>query len=149
MATGNDFRAIEAGGHSYAVRDGRYKSLTHIEINDSHFTYSLRIPLSLGVVGGLTNVHPLVKLSLSILGKPSAKELMEIVAAVGLANNFSAIRALITSGIQRGHMKLHLNNIINSLTSNEFERGEAQVYFKNKAVSFNAVSSFVNALRNK
>ena len=117
LATGNDFRAVEACGHVYASRNGTYSSLTDISIENGRFKYTLEVPLSLGTVGGLTNLHPLVQLSLEMLGNPNAKQLMMIAAAVGLANNFSAIRSLVTVGIQKGHMKMHLLNILENLPS--------------------------------
>ncbi|GAL68700.1 hydroxymethylglutaryl-CoA reductase [Jejuia pallidilutea] len=113
LATGNDFRAIEAGVHAYAARNGKYSSLSHAEIKDGIFTFWMEIPLALGTVGGLTGLHPLVKLALEMLGKPSAKALMQIVAVAGLAQNFAALRSLTTTGIQQGHMKMHLMNILN------------------------------------
>jgi len=91
IATGNDFRAIEAAGHTYAARKGKYKSLTRVELKDGRFKYELSLPLAMGTVGGLTSLHPLAKHSLEMLGKPSAKELMMITASVGLANNSSGI----------------------------------------------------------
>jgi hydroxymethylglutaryl-CoA reductase len=147
LATGNDYRAIEAGGHSYAVKDGQYKSLTSLEIDNDNFTYTLRIPLAIGTVGGLTSIHPLAKLSLEIMGNPDAEKLMQISAAAGLANNFSAIRALITTGIQKGHMKLHLNNILNFMKASEIETKQAVHYFTERTVSYAAVQSFVDDMR--
>ena len=111
LATGNDFRAVEAGIHAYASRNGSYSSLSHAKIEDGIFSFWLEIPLALGTVGGLTSLHPMVKLSSEMLEKPSAKELMEVVAVAGLAQNFAALRSLTTTGIQEGHMKMHLNNI--------------------------------------
>ncbi|MGM0497763.1 MAG: hydroxymethylglutaryl-CoA reductase [Bacteroidota bacterium] len=96
MATGNDFRAAEAGAHAYSVTKGRHISLTDCQITDESFTFWIKIPLSLGTIGEITKLHPLVPKSLDILGQPDAKELMKIVAAVGLASNFSAIASLIT-----------------------------------------------------
>jgi hydroxymethylglutaryl-CoA reductase len=101
LATGNDFRAVEAGVHAYASKDGKYTSLSHAKIENGIFTFWLDVPLALGTVGGLTNLHPLVKFSLEMLGNPSATELMEIVAVAGLAQNFAALRSLTTSGIQQ------------------------------------------------
>ena len=118
LATGNDFRAVEAGIHAYAARTGKYSSLSHAKIEDGIFTFWLEIPLALGTIGGLTSLHPLVKLSLEMLEKPSAKELMQYVAVAGLAQNFAALRSLTTTGIQEGHMKMHLNNIINQFVAN-------------------------------
>ena len=144
LATGNDFRAIEACGHTYAAKDGQYSSLSHCEIKDGHFHFWMDIPLALGTIGGLTNLHPLAKLSLDILGHPAAEELMQIVAATGLAQNFAALRSLITTGIQSGHMKMHLINILNHLGTKEVAKEAAIDYFKDKSVSFSAVRTFLN-----
>lgn len=139
LASGNDFRAVEACGHAYAARSGQYSPLTKIEINEKTFRYSLDVPLSLGVVGGLTNLHPLVRLALSLLGNPTAKELMSIAAAVGLANNFSAVKSLVTVGIQKGHMKMHLFNIMKQLEVPAKYKKAIVEYFKDKNVSVSAV----------
>ena len=114
IATGNDFRAVEAGVHAYASKNGSYTSLSDVNINNDVFTFSIELPISLGTVGGITNLHPLVKWSLNLLGNPSGKELMRIVAVAGLSQNFGALKSLITSGIQKGHMKMHLINILNT-----------------------------------
>jgi hydroxymethylglutaryl-CoA reductase len=143
IATGNDFRAIEAGTHAYAVSHGRTTSLTSCEIKDGRFTFRLKMPLALGTVGGLTHLHPLASRALEILGKPSARELMKITGAVGLASNFSAIRSLITSGIQKGHMKLHLENILMSLDVDDKMKEKIKAYFKDKEVSYSKVKAFV------
>ena len=147
LATGNDFRAVEAGIHAYASRNGQYSSLSHAKIENGIFTFWLEIPLALGTVGGLTSLHPLVKLCLAILEKPSAKELMEIVAVAGLAQNFAALRSLTTTGIQEGHMKMHLNNIINQFEANEEERYLIKTHFKKNTVSHSAVVEFIENLR--
>lgn len=144
LATGNDFRAIEACAHAFAARTGQYRSLSSVSLENDTFKFTLRIPLAVGTVGGLTSLHPLAKTSLAILGNPSAKELMSLIAATGLAQNFSAVKSLVTTGIQRGHMKLHLLNIMNSLnaTPDEIEKGKQ--YFTDKVVSFQAVRQFLN-----
>jgi len=147
LATGNDFRAVEAGIHAYASRNGKYSSLSHAKIENEIFTFWLEIPLALGTVGGLTSLHPLVKLSLEMLEKPSAKELMQFVAVAGLAQNFAALRSLTTTGIQEGHMKMHLNNIINQFEATDDERILIQKYFKKNTVSHSAVVSFIEGLR--
>lgn len=147
LATGNDFRAVEAGVHAYASRHGNYSSLSHATIENGIFTYWLEVPLALGTVGGLTTLHPLVKMSLEMLGKPSAQELMQIVAVAGLAQNFAALRSLTTTGIQQGHMKMHLNNIINQFETNEMERAMIQNHFKEHTVSHSAVVDFIENLR--
>ena len=147
LATGNDFRAIEAGVHAYASRDGQYSSLTHAEVRDGIFKFWIEIPLSLGTVGGLTSLHPLVKLALQMLGNPSAKELMQIVAVAGLAQNFAAVRSLVTTGIQKGHMKMHLINILNQLEASEAEKAHFVDYFKDKTVTHSAVVNAFTAYK--
>lgn len=147
LATGNDFRAIEAGAHAYASKDGTYSSLTHASLNDGVFRFWIEIPLALGTVGGLTKLHPLVKLSLKLLGDPSAKELMQIVAVAGLAQNFAALRSLTTTGIQEGHMKMHLMNILNQLEATKQEKSTLVEYFKTNAVSHSAVAEKLKKLR--
>lgn len=147
LATGNDFRAVEACGHAYAARSGQYRSLTEIDISSNIFRYSLTLPLSIGTVGGLTSLHPMAKLSLAILGNPSARELMQIASVIGLANNFGALKSLTTKGIQVGHMKMHLFNILNFFNATEAEKKSAVDYFKRRKVSYNAVQMFIEALR--
>ncbi|MDB9778101.1 hydroxymethylglutaryl-CoA reductase, degradative [Polaribacter sp.] len=141
LATGNDFRAVEAGAHAYASKEGTYKSLSHCKIADGIFKFWLDIPLALGTVGGLTGLHPMAKLSLEMLQKPSSNRLMEIVAAAGLAQNFAALRALTTKGIQHGHMKMHLQNILNQLGANAQEKEKITTYFDGKTVTHAAVVS--------
>ncbi|WP_288392602.1 hydroxymethylglutaryl-CoA reductase, degradative [uncultured Herbaspirillum sp.] len=112
VATGNDWRAVEAGAHAYACRHGRYTSLTHWEIAaDGDLVGTLEIPMPVGLVGGATKTHPAARAALKILGVQSAQELAEVAVAVGLAQNMAALRALATEGIQRGHMALHARNI--------------------------------------
>ncbi len=139
LATGNDFRAVEAGVHAYASKNGNYQSLTHCNIENNTFHFWIEIPLSLGTVGGLTSLHPLSKFSLELLGKPTAKELMKIVAVAGLAQNFAALRALTTTGIQKGHMKMHLTNILKQLNATPEEKTYLLEYFKDKTVTHSAV----------
>lgn len=147
LATGNDFRAVEAGVHAYASKHGQYSSLSHAKIENGIFSFWLEIPLALGTVGGLTSLHPLVKLSLEMLEKPSAKELMQIVAVAGLAQNFAALRSLTTTGIQEGHMKMHLNNILNQFEASDEERHLIKKHFKHHVVSHSAVVNFIENLR--
>ena len=149
IATGNDFRATEACAHAYAAKDGKYSSLTHCTIDNGIFRFWIDLPISVGVVGGLTNLHPLVKFSLALLGKPSAQELMSILAVSGLAQNFGALRSLTTTGIQKGHMKMHLFNILNQLGATEEEKNYFVNYFKDKTVSHHEVISEFNLLRKK
>ena len=147
LATGNDFRAVEAGVHAYAVKNGKYSSLTHAKIEDGIFTFWMEIPLALGTVGGLTGLHPLVKVALDILGKPSAKELMQIVAVAGLAQNFAALRSLTTTGIQEGHMKMHLMNILNQFQATNAEKELLVNHFKTNTVTHSAVVSKIEKIR--
>ncbi|WP_353078795.1 hydroxymethylglutaryl-CoA reductase, degradative [Flavobacterium sp.] len=147
LATGNDFRAVEAGVHAFASKNGSYTSLSHAKIENGIFTFWLEVPLALGTVGGLTNLHPLVKFSLEMLGNPSATELMEIVAVAGLAQNFAALRSLTTSGIQQGHMKMHLNNILNQHQATKEEKQLVIAHFENQTVAHNLVVNFLEALR--
>jgi len=149
IATGNDFRATEACAHAYASKDGKYSSLTHCTIDNGIFRFWIDLPISVGVVGGLTNLHPLVKFSLALLGKPSAQELMSILAVSGLAQNFGALRSLVTTGIQKGHMKMHLFNILNQLGATEAEKEHFVNYFKNRTVTHHEVITEFNNLRNK
>ena len=147
LATGNDFRAVEACGHAFAARDGQYRSLTSIKIENGIFKYTLLLPIALGTVGGLTHLHPLAKFTLELLGDPTAEDLMQISAVNGLANNFGALRSLTTKGIQKGHMKMHLLNILNTFAATEQEKDAAIEYFKTEKVSFNAVESFLKIVR--
>lgn len=147
IATGNDFRAVEACAHAYASKNGKYSSLTHCEVKDGIFRFWLDLPISLGTVGGLTSLHPLVKIALQILGNPNAERLMEITAVAGLAQNFAAIRSLVTTGIQKGHMKMHLLNILNQLEATEDEKNYFVNYFKDKTVSHHSVISEFCRLR--
>ena len=147
IATGNDFRAVEAAGHTYAARQGRYESLTTVTIHDGLFHFELEVPMALGTVGGLTSLHPLAKKSLELLGNPSAPELMTIAATMGLANNFAAVRSLTTKGIQAGHMKMHLNNILNQLQATEDEKRKAHDFFSNQTVSYAAVEKYLESIR--
>lgn len=149
IATGNDFRAVEAGVHAYAAKDGKYSSLSHCTIDNGIFRFWIDLPLALGTVGGLTALHPLAKLSLEMLQKPSAKELMQIIATAGLAQNFAALRALTTKGIQHGHMKMHLQNILNQLGANAEEKEIIANYFEGKTVSHAAVVSKFEEIKKK
>jgi len=112
MATGNDTRAVEAGAHAYAARNGRYTSLTKWEVTaEGHLAGVLELPMAVGLVGGATKVHPMARLALKMLGVTSAEQLAGIITAVGLAQNFAALRVLATTGVQKGHMALHAHNI--------------------------------------
>ena len=143
ISTGNDFRAVEAGVHAFASSKGKYKSLSDCTIIDNIFKISLRIPLSVGTVGGITDVHPMVKLSLKLLKSPTSDDLMNIICSVGLAQNFAALRSLVTSGIQKGHMKMHLLNILNQLNASTEQKKLALEHFKNNTISHTAVQNFL------
>jgi hydroxymethylglutaryl-CoA reductase len=112
IATGQDFRAVEAGAHAWAARGGRYTALaTWSRTSRNGIRGELELPLSVGIVGGVTKVHPVVKVALKVLGVQSASDLARVAAAAGLAQNFGALHALATEGIQRGHMSLHARNV--------------------------------------
>ncbi len=147
LATGNDFRAVEACGHTYAVSDGQYRGLSSCTMDNGQFKFFMDLPLALGTIGGLTNLHPLAKLSLKILQNPNATKLMEIVASVGLMQNFAALKSLVTTGIQQGHMRMHLSNILNQLQATEKEFAAAMEHFAHKLVSFSNVREYLNHLR--
>ena len=147
IATGNDFRAVEAGVHAYASKSGQYASLSHATLENNMFRFWVDLPLALGTVGGLTALHPMVKFALELLGKPSAKDLMQIVAVAGLAQNFAALRSLTTTGIQKGHMKMHLLNILNQLQANPAEKEQLITHFKTNSVSQSAVAEALKNLR--
>lgn len=149
LATGNDFRAVEACGHAYAARDGKYRSLSYARLAGNVFTFGIKVPLSLGTVGGITGLHPLAKYAVEIMGNPTSAELMQIASAVGLANNYSALKSLVTKGIQKGHMRMHLLNILNSLKATPKEKDAALIRFLEEGVSYSAVSEFINQLRKK
>jgi hydroxymethylglutaryl-CoA reductase len=147
IATGNDFRSVEAAGHAWAARDGKYRSLSESLIQDGRFIFRLSLPLAVGTVGGITGLHPLAKRSLEILGNPGAGELMGIIASGGLATNFAAVSSLVTRGIQSGHMRMHLSNMLNRLGADEKEKEAAISYFTGKSISFAALGRFVDVMR--
>jgi len=147
LATGNDWRATSASVHAYASRDGKYRGLTTVRLTDKTFAYELELPLAIGTVGGITGIHPMVKNSLAILKYPDAQKLMMIAASAGLASNFAAIASLITTGIQAGHMKMHLSNILNQLSANPLESEKTRCYFFDKSVSYAAVEEFIQKIR--
>jgi len=147
MATGNDYRAAEACGHAYAARKGTYSALSQARFDGKVFSLRLEVPMAVGTVGGLTSTHPLASAAFDILGKPTTEELMAIVGSAGLASNFSAVRALITEGIQQGHMKMHLGNILRQLQATAEERSRAKSHFTKQNISFREVSDFLGAIR--
>ena len=127
MATGNDFRAIEASGHAYASRTGKYRSLSRCELKTSSFYFGLGSAVGLGYRRGSYGLTSLARVVFGIVGKPRATTLMSIVASTGLAQNFAALRSLVTTGIQQGHMKMHLQNILSHLQASESQRELATV----------------------
>jgi hydroxymethylglutaryl-CoA reductase len=147
LATGNDFRAVEAAGHAYAAKDGQYRALSRVNLENDIFSLELEIPLALGTVGGLTKLHPLAAKTLQIMGEPDAQTLMKIAAAIGLANNFAAMASLVTTGIQQGHMKMHLHNILNSLNVKPEHYPRVEEYFSDKTISVSAVRQFISNLK--
>lgn len=148
LATGNDFRAVEAGVHAYAAQKGHYQSLSHAKIQDGQFIFWLELPLALGTVGGLTKLHPMVQVSMALLGHPDAPQLMRIIAVAGLAQNFAAVRSLVTTGIQKGHMKMHLLNLLNQAEATTTEKEKAAVHFRDHEISNRTVADYLDSLRN-
>jgi hydroxymethylglutaryl-CoA reductase len=147
LATGNDFRAVEAGVHAYAARDGQYRSLTRARVENDVFTFEADFPLALGTVGGLTSLHPLAKLSLQIMGRPDARELMGITAVCGLAQNFAALHSLVTTGIQSGHMKMHLTNMLEQIGATSSEKKVLRKEYADKTPSYSALKESLQNLR--
>jgi hydroxymethylglutaryl-CoA reductase len=149
IATGNDWRAIEAGAHAYAARSGRYTSLSHWGADGAgNLVGSLEMPMAVGIVGGATKVHPAAKVALKLMGVKTARDLAEISVAVGLAQNFAAIRALATEGIQRGHMALHARQvaIAAGATGDLIERVAAQLVAE-RSVRLDKAQEFVAQIK--
>ena len=144
ISTGNDFRAVEAGIHAFASRKGKYKSLSECTIIDNVFRISLKIPLSIGTIGGITDLHPMVKLSLKLLKNPTSNDLMNIICSVGLAQNYAAVKSLVTTGIQKGHMKMHLINILNKQKASKKQIKKAKEYFHDKDINSQSVADFLD-----
>lgn len=149
IASGNDFRAVAAGVHAYAASSGQYRSLSKAEIKDGMFHFSLTLPLAIGTVGGLTKLHPMVQWCHELMGFPNAEELMQIIAVAGLAQNFAAVKSLVTTGIQQGHMKMHLLNILNQFEATPAEKKAVVEHFKKHTVSHHAVVEVLEKLRSK
>ena len=154
IATGNDWRAIEAGVHSYAARNGRYTSLStwHIASGSSgqSLVGTLELPMAVGVVGGATRVHPAARAALKLLGVKTARELAEIMAAVGLAQNLAALRALASEGIQHGHMKLHARQVAMAAgAEGEMVDRVVQVMLREKVIRLDRAKEILNELRAK
>lgn len=149
IASGNDFRAVAAGVHAYAASSGQYRSLSKAKIKEGIFHFSLTLPLAIGTVGGLTKLHPMVQWCHELMGFPTANELMEIIAVAGLSQNFAALKSLVTTGIQQGHMKMHLLNILNQCNATPAEKEAVVEHFKKHTVSYHAVGEVLEKLRSK
>ena len=139
ISTGNDFRAVEAGIHAFASSKGKYKSLSECTIIDNIFKIKLKIPLSIGTIGGITDIHPMVKLSLKLLENPTSDKLMNIICSVGLAQNFAAVKSLVTSGIQKGHMKMHLINLLIKQNATKDQINKSEAYFKDRDINLSLI----------
>jgi hydroxymethylglutaryl-CoA reductase len=149
IATGNDWRAIEAGAHAYAARDGRYTSLSTWGMDvDGNLTGELEMPMAIGIVGGATNVHPAAKAALKLMGVKTASELAGIVASVGLAQNLAALRALATEGIQPGHMSLHARQVATAAgaTGNQIDEVASKMVSE-KSVRIDRAEEILKALK--
>ncbi len=152
LATGQDFRAVEAGAHTYAAtREGGYQSLTHYEkTSEGDLHGTIELPLAVGLVGGATRTHPVAQLCVKILGVKTATELAQVIASVGLAQNLAALRALSQEGIQTGHMKLHARNIAVAAGAEEKEVDQvAQKMIGEKRVRFDRAQEILAELRKK
>lgn len=148
-ATGNDTRAIESGAHSYASISGKYLPLTHYEKNsDGDLVGTIEIPMAVGLVGGATKVHPVARAAVKILGVKTARELGEVIASVGLAQNFAALKALATEGIQRGHMGLHARNVaVSAGAKGEMIEKVVEILVKEKKVRLDRAKEVLEELR--
>ena len=149
IATGNDFRAIEAGAHAYAARNGQYTSLTsYYEDKNGNLVGEIELPLAVGIVGGAGNIHPKARLCKKILGIKTAQELAEIVASLGLAQNFAAVFALSTVGIQKGHMSLHAKNIavMAGATGDQIDKVAEQIV-KEKKIKLDRAKEILEELK--
>ena len=144
ISTGNDFRAVEAGIHAFASSEGMYKSLSECTIINNIFKIKLKIPLSIGTIGGITDIHPMVKLSLKLLDNPTSDKLMNIICSVGLAQNFAAVKSLVTSGIQKGHMKMHLINLLIKQNATKDQIKKSEAYFKDRDINNQSVKDFLD-----
>lgn len=151
IATGNDWRAIEAGVHAYAARTGRYRSLSKWEVKEDGLLHGeLTIPLQLGTVGGVTRLHPTARIALKMLGNPGTEKLGQIIACSGLAANFAALRALCTTGIQKGHMRLHAKNIAFAAGAQGAEvEIVADILIQRKSISASEAEVVLRELREK
>ncbi len=151
LATGNDTRAVEAGAHAYAARGGRYRSLSRWEVSaGGDLSGSIEMPLAVGLVGGATRIHPTARALLAIMQVGSAERLARIIAAVGLAQNFGAMKALATDGIQKGHMALHAHNVAIGAGASGDEVGEvARRLVERRSVTHEAAEAALSELRGR
>lgn len=152
VATGNDWRAIEAAAHTYAARFGKYKSLTNWKFDSEKdmMIGEIEIPLPVASLGGTISVHPIAKWSLNLLGNPSARRLASVIAAVGLAQNFSAVRAIVTVGIQKGHMSLHARSVAKQAGATSSEMDEVVNLLKDEPkINLEVAKNIINGIRRK
>jgi len=151
LATGNDFRAVEAGAHSYAARETRYQSLTKYHVNgNGDLVGEIELPIAVGIIGGSTRTNPIAKVALKILGVKSSMELAQVIACVGLAQNFAALRALATEGIQKGHMRLHAKNIaVTAGADGEMIERVAELIVKEGSISVQRAKEVLGELSNR
>jgi hydroxymethylglutaryl-CoA reductase len=152
IATGNDWRAVEAGVHAYAAREGRYQAITRWRYQDGVLTGKLTAPIIVGTIGGVTSLHPTAKMCLRMMNVASANELSQVIAAVGLVQNLGAIKALCTEGIIQGHMKLHIDNLLLAAGANETEMPELKERLQNwldkhKRISLNNAHDLLAEIR--
>ena len=150
LATGNDFRALEAGAHAYSALKG-FKPLTKYEkAKNGDLIGTIEVPIAVGLVGGATKTHPIAQISLKILNVKTAQELAEVIAAVGLAQNFAALRAMIAEGIQKGHMKLHAKNIaVMAGAKGRLIERVAKAIIKQQQISVTAAKEIIAKLKRR
>jgi len=148
LATAQDHRAIEAGAHAYAARNGRYRPLSYWDLEGEYLVGTLELPLQVGTIGGAVKTHPIAQIALKILKVTTARELAEVMAAVGLAQNFAALKALVTTGIQAGHMKLHARNIaIMAGAKGELIDVVAEMMIREGKISYDYAKQILNQLQ--
>ncbi|MEM1682604.1 MAG: hydroxymethylglutaryl-CoA reductase, degradative [Ignisphaera sp.] len=148
LATAQDHRAIEAGAHAYAARNGRYRPLSYWDLEGEYLVGTLELPLQVGTIGGAVKTHPIAQIALKILKVTTARELAEVMAAVGLAQNFAALKALVTTGIQAGHMKLHARNIaIMAGAKGELIDVVAEMMIREGRISYDYAKQILNQLQ--
>ena len=149
LATGNDTRALEAGAHTYAALNGKYKPLTKYDKDkEGNLVGSIELPLAFGIIGGMTKIHPMANISLKILGIKTANELSQVAAALGLAQNLAALRALVSEGIQKGHMRLHAHNIAKLAgASDDLIRKVVDIMINDNKIRLDYAKEIINRLK--